>query len=203
MLSGADYDVLDEDLAAERIRCKELCKEYNSLHPSDSIGRASILHRLLGEMNGEAYIEQPFNCDYGYNITVGDNFYSNYHLVILDVAPVIIGNNVFIAPNVSIYTAGHPIHSKARNSMYEYGIPIEIGSDCWIGGGVTICPGVKIGNGAVIGAGSVVTRDVPDNVVAAGNPCKVIREITDDDLKYYFKDREFGAEELIYIKEHQ
>lgn len=159
-----------------------------------------LLRSILGAAGKNLTITPPFRCDYGSNITVGDNFYSNYNLIILDVAPVRIGNNVFIAPNVSIYTAGHPIHSKARNSMYEYGIPIEIGDDCWVGGSVVVCPGVKIGSGVVIGAGSVVTRDIPDNVVAAGNPCRVIRRITDDDIKYYFKKREFGEEELNRIE---
>lgn len=158
------------------------------------------IREILGEAGENLAIMPPFHCDYGYNITVGDNFYANYNLIILDVAPVTIGDNVFIAPNVAIYTAGHPIHHKARNSMYEYGISITIGDNCWIGGNVVICPGVKIGSGVVIGAGSVVTRDIPDNAVAAGNPCRVLREITDEDLKYYFKNRKFGEEELNYIE---
>lgn len=149
------------------------------------------IRAILASAGENLSIVPPFHCDYGYNITVGDNFFANYNLIILDVAPVTIGDNVFIAPNVAIYTAGHPIHPKARNTMYEYGISITIGSDCWIGGNTVICPGVRIGNGVVIGAGSVVTRDVPDNVVAAGNPCRVLREITDEDMKYYFKKREF------------
>ena len=111
-----------------------------------------------------------------------------------------VGDNVFIAPNVSIYTAGHPIHYEARNTMYEYGISISIGSNCWIGGSVTICPGVHIGEGSVIGAGSVVTKDIPSNVIAAGNPCRVIREITDEDKKYYFKDRVFDDEAVEIMK---
>ena len=158
------------------------------------------IRAILGSAGKNVMIVPPFRCDYGYNISVGDNFYANYNLTMLDVAPVTIGNNVFIAPNAAIYTAGHPIHPKARNSMYEYGIPITIGDDCWIGGNTVICPGVKIGSGVVIGAGSVVTHDIPDNVVAAGNPCKVLREITDEDMKYYFKKREFGVEELSYIE---
>lgn len=111
-----------------------------------------------------------------------------------------IGDNVFIAPNVSIYTAGHPVHPEARNSMFEYGLPVTIGDNCWIGGNVVICPDVTIGSGTVIGAGSVVTRDIPPNVVAAGNPCRVIREITDDDKHYYFKKREFTEEEMRIIQ---
>lgn len=151
---------------------------------------------ILGKAGKNVTILPPFHCDYGSNIEVGDNFYANYNLTVLDVAKVTIGDNVFIAPNVAIYTAGHPIHPKARNSMYEYGISITIGNDCWIGGNVVICPGVNIGSGTVIGAGSVVTHDIPANVVAAGNPCRVIREITDEDIRFYFKKREFSEEEL-------
>lgn len=151
---------------------------------------------VLDSVGENITVLPPFHCDFGKNIKVGKNFFANYNLTILDVAEVIIGDNVFIAPNVSIYTAGHPIHPKARNSMYEYGIPITIGDDCWIGGSVVICPGVNIGKGTVIGAGSVVTCDIPENVVAAGNPCRVLRKITDDDIKYYFKKREFSVEEM-------
>lgn len=151
---------------------------------------------VLGSAGENITVLPPFHCDFGKNIKVGKNFFANYNLTVLDVAEVVIGDNVFIAPNVSIYTAGHPIHPKSRNSMYEYGIPITIGDNCWIGGSVVICPGVNIGSGTVIGAGSVVTCDIPDNVVAAGNPCRVLRQITDDDMKYYFKKREFSIEEM-------
>lgn len=151
---------------------------------------------VLGSAGENITVLPPFHCDFGKNIKVGKNFFANYNMTVLDVADVVIGDNVFIAPNVSIYTAGHPIHPKARNSMNEYGIPITIGDDCWIGGSVVICPGVNIGKGTVIGAGSVVTCDIPENVVAAGNPCRVLRKITDDDIKYYFKKREFSVEEM-------
>ena len=157
------------------------------------------LRNILGGMGENVTILPPFHCDYGSNIKAGDNFFANYNLCVLDVAPVTFGNNVFIAPNVSIYTAGHPVHYKARNSMYEYGIPITIGDNVWIGGNAVICPGGNIGSGSVIGAGSVVLKDVPENVIAAGNPCKVIREITDEDIKYYFKDREFDREAMEFI----
>lgn len=156
---------------------------------------------ILGKAGKNITILPPFHCDYGTNIEIGDNFFANYNFVVLDVAKVTIGDNVFVAPNVSIYTAGHPIHPKARNSMYEYGISVTIGSDCWLGGNAVICPGVTIGSGTVIGAGSVVTHDIPANVVAAGNPCRVIREITDEDIRYYFKNREFTPEELSRIME--
>lgn len=137
----------------------------------------------------------PFHCDYGKNIEVGENFFANYNCIILDVAKVTIGKNVMFAPNVSIYTAGHPIHPDSRNSGYEYGIPVTIGDNVWIGGSVVINPGVTIGNNVVIGSGSVVTKDIPDNVIAVGNPCRVIREITEEDRKYYYKDRTFAVDD--------
>ncbi len=164
------------------------------------------LRSILGGMGENITIQPPFHCDYGSNIKVGENFYANYNLTVLDVAPVTVGDNVLIAPNVSIYTAGHPVHPFARNSMYEYGIPITIGDNVWIGGNVVICPGVNIGSGSVIGAGSVVTRDVPEYVIAVGNPCRVLRKITDEDIKFYFKDREFDedamAEVYKFAEEH-
>ena len=133
-------------------------------------------------------------CDYGFNIEVGKNFYANYNCTILDVGKVTIGDNCMFAPNVAIYTAGHPIHPDSRNSMYEYGIQVSIGDNCWLGGNTIVCPGVKIGNNVVIGAGSVVTKDIPDWSIAAGNPCRVIRTITEEDRKYYYKKNEFDEE---------
>lgn len=136
-------------------------------------------------------MEQPIYFDYGCNTEVGENFFANANCVILDVAKVTIGKNVMFAPNVSIYTAGHPLHPETRNSGWEYGIGISIGDNVWVGGNVVINPGVHIGNNVVIGSGSVVTKDIPDNCVAVGNPARVIKEITDEDKKYYFKDRLF------------
>ena len=133
------------------------------------------------------------DCDYGYNIEVGENFFANYNFLVLDIAKVKIGANAQIAPNVSIYTAGHPIHPDSRNSGYEYGIGITIGDNVWIGGNACIMPGVTIGNNVVIGAGSVVTKNIPDNMIAAGNPCRIIREITEEDRDYYYKDRKFDV----------
>ncbi|MGG7185842.1 sugar O-acetyltransferase, partial [Clostridium butyricum] len=132
---------------------------------------------------------------YGSNIEVGENFYSNYNYIMLDVGKITIGKNVMFAPNVSIYTAGHPIHPQSRNSGYEYGIPVTIGDNVWVGGSVVINPGVTIGNNVVIGSGSVVTKDIPDNVIAVGNPCRVIREITEEDRKYYYKNNEFDVDD--------
>lgn len=151
--------------------------------------------RMLSGLPYKAWLEPPFHCDYGWNIEVGDCFFANFGFTVLDVGKVSIGNNVQIAPNVSIYTAGHPLHPDSRNSGYEYGIPVTIGNNVWLGGNVVILPGVTIGDNAVIGAGSVVTKDIPENMLAAGNPCKIIREITDADRDYYFKDRKFDVED--------
>lgn len=197
--SGLPYIADDEcfELMLEN-RCK--IYEFNNINPRDVKRLDELLRDILGKAGKNITILQPFHCDYGKNIEVGDNFFANYNFVVLDVAKVTIGNNVFVAPNVAIYTAGHPVHFEMRNTMLEYGIPITIGDNCWIGGNVVICPGVNIGEGSVIGAGVVVTKDIPPNVIAAGNPCRVIREITDEDKKYYFKNRVFDEEALQAIK---
>ena len=154
------------------------------------------LKELFGKTGESLFVEAPFHCDYGWNIEVGNNFFANYNLTILDVAKVTIGENVQIAPNVSIYTAGHPIHPTSRNSGYEYGIPVSIGDNVWIGGNSVILPGVHIGNNVVIGAGSVVTKDIPDWCIAVGTPCRVIRSITEADRPYYFKDKPFDVDDF-------
>lgn len=194
MLSGLPYKAWLDGLSEERKECKRKIYKYNNLLP-DSEETDEVIRSILGECGKNVHIEQPFHCDYGKNITVGDEFYSNYNLVILDVGRVTIGNNVMLAPNVSIYTAGHPIHPDSRNSGYEYGIGITIGDNVWIGGNTVILPGVHIGNNAVIGAGSVVTKDIPDNVIAVGNPAKIVREITEADRDIYFKDKRFDVDD--------
>lgn len=183
MISGKLYNAFEEQLVDERKTAKDLVFECNSLPPSRFDERDKLLRKLLGKTGRSFFIEQPFRCDYGYNIELGENFFSNYNLIILDCAKVTIGNNVLIGPNVGIYTAGHPVHYSIRNEGLEYALPIAIGDNVWIGGNVVINPGVTIGANSVIGSGSVVTKDIPSNVVAVGNPCKVLREITDDDLK--------------------
>lgn len=187
MIEGKLYKAFGEELAGERQYAKELVFDFNGLHPRKIEERNKIIKKLLGKIGNDFYIEPPFRCDYGYNIFVGDNFYSNYNCIILDCAKVTIGDNVLFAPNVSLFTAGHPIDHELRNTGLEYAFPITIGNNVWIGGGVIVTPGITIGNNVVIGAGSVVTKDIPDNVVAVGNPCKVLRKITDNDKKYYFK----------------
>ena len=195
---GLPY-VCDEFCNNKMLENRKKLFEYNNSDCWSSEGlkrHSELLREILGSVGQNAVVLPPFRCDYGKNISVGDNFYANYNLIILDVAPVTIGNNVFIAPNVAIYTAGHPLHAKPRNAMLEYGIPMSIGDDVWIGGNAVICPGANIGSRSVIGAGSVVTRDVPEGVLAAGNPCRVIREITDDDMEYYFKKQKFDDEAM-------
>ena len=194
MLSELPYLAFKDGLNEERMECKRKIYEINNIHPDQYDRIPNMLKNLFGKTGDSVYIEPPFHCDYGYNIEVGENFFANYNCTILDVAKVKIGKNVLIAPNVSIYTAGHPLHPESRNSGYEYGISITIGDNVWIGGSVVILPGVSIGSNTVIGAGSVVTSDIPDWVAAAGNPCKVIRKITEEDRKYYFKKQLFDVD---------
>lgn len=178
MLAGMIYDAnYDETLIEERLKCKELCRDYNDLRPRQTAEREELLHEILGKIKDRILIEQPFYCDYGYNISVGSNFYANFNLVILDEASVSFGDNVFIAPNCGFYTAGHPIDADERNKGLEYAKPITVGDNVWIGAHATVLPGVTIGNNCVIGAGSVVTHDIPANSVAVGNPCRVIKAI--------------------------
>lgn len=167
----------DEELLKEMLRTKDLCYEYNLLKPSELKKRNESIKKILGKVGKNFRIEQPFICDYGYNISIGDNFYANHGLIILDAAKVEIGDNVFIAPNCNIYTASHPIDIIQRNEGLEYANSVKIGNNVWIGGNVTILPGVTIGDNCTIGAGSIVTKSIPENSVAYGNPCKVIKSI--------------------------
>ncbi len=178
MLAGMIYDAnYDPQLIAERNACKELCRTYNSLPPSDLSARENLLKQMLGSVPGNILIEQPFYCDYGYNISVGENFYANFNMVILDEAKVTFGDNVFIAPNCAFYTAGHPLSAAERNKGLEYCRPITVGNNVWIGGNVVVLPGVTIGDNCVIGAGSIVTKDIPAGSLAVGNPCRVVKTI--------------------------
>lgn len=179
MLAGELYDAnYDTDLIAERKECKKVLHRVNSLSPDDDVLRYDLLRRLIGSHRGEFIIESPFHCDYGCNIQLGSNFYMNVNCVILDEATVKFGDNVFVAPNCAFYTAGHPFDVSLRNRGLEYARPITVGDNVWIGGNTVVLPGVTIGHGCVIGAGSVVTKDVPPGMLAAGNPCRVIRKIS-------------------------
>jgi maltose O-acetyltransferase len=177
MLAGELYDGNDPELVAERLRTRELCRALAALSPGAPVAeRSALLARLFGAETN-VYVTPPFFCDYGSNIRLGENVYFNFNCVILDVAQVVIGDNVLFGPAVQVYTATHPMSADERRSGLEFARPITFGSDVWVGGGAIVCPGVTIGNGSVIGAGSVVLRDVPPGVFAAGNPCRVIRTI--------------------------
>lgn len=195
MLANLPYKAWLDGLSEERLECKKKIFKYNNLEPGNPEEKDRLIKDILGKTGDFINIEPPFFCDYGYNIEIGENFFANYNFTVLDVGKVRIGKNVQIAPNVSIYTAGHPIHPETRDSGYEYGIDITIGDSVWIGGNTCIMPGVTIGNNVVIGAGSVVTKDLPDNVIAVGNPCRIVREITEEDRDYYYKDRKFDVDD--------
>lgn len=180
LLYDANYDA---QLQKERETCKDICFEYNSTRPSLLYTKLDLLKGLFGKTDGNFFIQAPFWCDYGYNIELGKNFYANHGMVILDCAKVKFGDNVFVAPNCGFHTAGHPIDFERRNQGLEYAWPIIVGDNVWIGAGVQVMPGVTIGSNVVIGGGSVVTKDIPDNVIAVGNPCRVLREITEEEWK--------------------
>jgi maltose O-acetyltransferase len=181
MLAGEPYDSLDAELVRRRERARDLCWELNATKESEQTARRALLEQLLGSGGDSAWIQPPFFCDYGSNIRLGQKVYFNFNCVVLDVCEVSIGEFTMFGPAVQIYTASHPLDAAERRRA-EHGKAIEIGADCWIGGGAIILPGVKIGCKSVIGAGSVVTRDVPDGVVAAGNPCRVLRAIADEGI---------------------
>lgn len=185
--------IADKKVLEELLNCRKLLFKLNHTDYDDIQKLSEITASLLGKSEN-AFITPPFFCDYGSNIEVGKNFFANFNCTIIDVAKVKIGNNCLLAPNVSIYTAGHPIHPETRNSAYEYGKEVTIGNNVWIGGNAVVCPGVHIGNNVVIGAGSVVTKDIPDWSLAAGNPCKIIRQITEDDKRKLFKNEEIDQE---------
>ncbi|UJS27658.1 sugar O-acetyltransferase [Macrococcoides canis] len=177
MLQGAMYDPSDVQLVQDRMNAKLMTRRYNNLPEDDVNARCQLIKEIFGTTGEHIHVEANIRVDYGYNIYVGENFYSNHDLTILDVAPVTIGDNCMVAPGVHIYTATHPIDPMERNSGLEYAKPVVIGDNCWIGGRSIINPGVTIGNNVVIASGTVVTKDVPDNVVVAGVPAKVIKQI--------------------------
>lgn len=183
---GYLYDAnYDQDIIQIRTKCADLCYEFNACRPSDTQTQKAIIKRLLGDIRGDFVITAPFYCDYGVNITIGNNFYTNHNCTILDGAKVTFGDNVFIAPNCVFSTAGHPIDAEQRNKGLEIALPITVGDNVWFGTNVSVLPGVTIGSNVVIGAGSVVNRDIPDGVVAVGNPCRVLRKITAEDKNKY------------------
>lgn len=183
MIAGKVYNCLDEELSTALRKAKQLCHKYNDIFFEDETAAKKIIDELLQAEHNDGYcvFTPSFWCDYGFNIKVGKNFYSNHNLVILDCAEVTFGDNVFVGPNCGFYTAIHPIDAEQRKMEIEWAKPIKVGNDVWFGGGVTVLPGVTIGDNVVIGAGSVVVKDIPSGVVAVGNPCKPIRKITEAD----------------------
>lgn len=177
MLSGELYNALDKELSQERIKARLLLKELNDSREDEGKKRREILRDLIPNKGKNVWIQPPFFCDYGYNMDIGNKVYFNFNCVVLDVMPVKIGSRTLIGPNVQLYTATHPMNYKERASLVEFAKPINIGEDVWIGGSTIVCPGVTIGDRTVIGAGSVVTKDLPADVFAAGNPCIVIRKL--------------------------
>ena len=190
MLSGRLYSADDNELKADFNKARMLTRLFNSTTEEQKEYRIELLKELFKKTGENLYVEPPFRCDYGCNISVGNNFYANFDCIILDVCSVDIGENVMFAPRVCIYTAGHPIDADIRNSGLEFGRKVKIGDNVWIGGSTVINPGVTIGNNVVIGSGSVVTKDIPDNVIAVGNPCKVLRKITEEDKVYWGKQKQ-------------
>lgn len=190
MLSGLLYICEGDELTQAIEHRREVLKLFNDEADTDIIKKQELLKKLFAHFGKGSFINYPFRCDYGCNISVGENFYANFDCIFLDVNKIVIGDNVFLAPRVCIYTAGHPIDKDIRNEQLEYGYPVTIGNDVWIGGNVVINPGVTIGNNVVIGSGSVVTHDLPSNTICAGVPCKVIREITQEDKIYWQQEKD-------------
>ena len=195
MIAGELYTG-DQELRKMNKRNRRILHMYNATTVDESAKRVELLKELLGKTGEHVYFEPPFRCDYGDHIYLGKNFYANFDCIMLDVAPITIGNNVMFGPRVGVYTAGHPIDADIRISGLEFGTPITIGDNVWVGGDTVINPGVTIGKNVVIGSGSVVTKDIPDNVVAAGNPCRVLREITAEDTAYWTKLKEEYEQEM-------
>lgn len=190
MTSERLYSCSDEEMARKQAQCLELQYDYNATRPSESEKRQELMKKMFAEIGENCYIEPPLHSNWGgHHVHLGANVYANFNLTLVDDTHIYIGDYTMIAPNVVIATAGHPIAPEYREKAFQYNIPVHIGRNCWIGAGAVILPSVTIGDNTVIGAGSVVTKDIPANVVAYGNPCRVIREIGDHDREFYFKDK--------------
>jgi galactoside O-acetyltransferase len=187
----------DEEIMREQALCLEKLFDYNATRPSECTKRADLLKDMFAEIGEGCYIEPPLHANFGgKHIHFGKNVYANFNLTMVDDTHIYVGDNTMFGPNVTVATAGHPILPELRAKGYQYNAPVHIGKNCWLGAGVTILPGVTIGDNVVIGAGSVVTKDLPDNVVAVGNPCKILREVNGHDREYYFKDRKINWSEI-------
>ena len=197
MHNGEIYDPGDEGIVQEQLNCLELLYEYNSTHPHEQERRQNLLQKMFAEIGENCYIEPPFYANWGgRHVHFGKNVYANFNLTLVDDAHIFVGDYTMFGPNVTVATAGHPILPELRQRGLQYNMPVHIGKNCWIGAGAVLVLRVTVGNNVVIGAGSVVTKDLPDNVVAVGNPCRVLRAVNEHDKKYYFKDREIPNELL-------
>ena len=197
MHSGSLYLPTDSDLAAAQTVCLERLYDYNATRPGEAERRTELLREMFAEIGEGCYIEPPLHANWGGRfVRFGRGVYANFNLTLVDDAPITVGDYTMFGPNVVVASAGHPILPSLREKAYQYNFPVRIGKNCWIGAGVVIVPGVTIGAGTVIGAGSVVTKDIPANVVAVGNPCRVLREISDHDREFYFKDRRIDWSEV-------
>ena len=193
MHSGKLYLPLDEEIVKEQTMCLEKLYDYNATRPLEQEKRSSLLKEMFAEIGEGCYIEPPLHSNFGgRHVHFGKNVYANFNLTLVDDTHIYVGDNTMIGPNVTIASAGHPILPELREKGYQFNMPVHIGKNCWIGAGVIIVPGINIGDNTVIGAGSIVTKDIPANSVAVGNPCRVIRKINDRDREYYFKDRKIS-----------
>ena len=195
MRSGKLYNCVDESLMAEQTACLETLYDFNQTRPSESRKRQDILKKLFAEIGANCYIEPPLHANWGKHVHMGNDVYANFNLTLVDDADIHIGNNVMFGPNVVVDTAAHPIRPDIHKKQIQFNVPVTIEDNVWIGAGAIILPGVRIGENSVIGAGSVVTKDIPANAVAYGSPCRVIREIGQRDMKYYFRDWEIDLDE--------
>lgn len=193
MHSGKLYLLSDEEIVKEQTMCLEKLYDYNATRPLEQEKRAALLKEMFAEIGEGCYIEPPLHANFGgRHVHFGKNVYANFNLTLVDDTHIYVGDHTMIGPNVTIASAGHPILPELREKGYQFNMPVHIGKNCWIGAGVVIVPGINIGNNTVIGAGSIVTKDIPANSVAVGNPCRVIREINDRDREYYFKDKKIS-----------
>lgn len=197
MHSGKLYLPGGDDIMTDQFRCLEKLYDYNMTRPSEQAKRQKMLKDMFAEIGEDCYIEPPFHANWGgHNVHFGKGVYANFNLTMVDDTHIYVGDYTLFGPNVTVATAGHPIDPELREKTYQYNIPVRIGRNCWIGAGAVIVPGITIGDNVVIGAGSVVTKDIPSNVVAVGNPCKVLREINQHDKEFYFKDCKIDYNDL-------
>lgn len=198
MHSGAIYDPGEDSIMEEQLKCLDHLYDFNVTRPTELQKRAQMLKEMFAEIGEDCYIEPPFYANWGgKHVHFGNCVYANFHLTLVDDTHIYVGDNTMFGPNVTVATAGHPILPELRAKAYQFNMPVHIGKNCWIGAGAVIVPGVRIGDNTVIGAGSIVTKDIPANVVAVGNPCRVLREISEKDREYYFKNRKIEWDTIV------